>query len=120
MSLRDELQADLAEAFDEVGGLADAVSEFEGNHLGDVVYDPVEMEYISTETPFWGRGIFAGYTLWEISSLGIPETDTKLICLANEITRVPVAGDKIEGLAVKSVTRDPVSATLEIQLGGGG
>lgn len=117
MGLRDELQADLAEAFDDEDGLAGAVSEFSGVHMGEVVYDPVEMEYTAEETPFSGRGVFTDFTLFELSALGIPESDRKLICLANEITRVPESGDTIEDLSVKSVERDPVGATLTIQLG---
>ncbi|NAW35000.1 glutamate 5-kinase [Halomonas alimentaria] len=115
MGLKADLEESLAEAFDT--DLADAVSEFSGVHMGEVVYDPVEMEYTAEETPFSGRGVFTDYTLWELDTLGIPATDVKLICLANEIDRVPEVDDKIEDLAVKSVERDPVSATLEIQLG---
>lgn len=118
MSLRDELQRDLAEAFNDADGLADAVSAFEGNHRGDCSYDPVEMETVCQNLPITGRGVFTQYSLWEINTLGIPSKDTKLIVLVNEITRVPEAGDTIEGLTVRGVTRDPVEATLTIQMGG--
>lgn len=121
MGLRDDLQADLAEAFD--GDLSDAVTAFIGTRSVasdtdtgiDDWMNPPDMPSSSTLT-YSGRGVFDSYTTYELDSDIIDVTDVKLICLANEITGTPIADDKINGYSVVRVDKDPALATYEIQL----
>ena len=121
MGLRDDIQADLAEAFDDE--LADAVTAFTGvrtvaSDTDDGVDDwmnPPGEPSASTLT-YSGRGVFTDYSKYELDSDIINVTDVKLICLANEITNEPIADDKINGYSVVRVSKDPALATYEIQL----
>ena len=121
MGLRDDLQADLAEAFDDE--LSDAVTAFVGTRTVaddtdsgiDDWMNPPDTPSASTLT-YTGRGVFTDYSTYELNSDIINVTDVKLICLANEITNEPIADDKINGYSVVMVNRDPANATYEIQL----
>ena len=121
MGLRDELQADLAEAFDDE--LSDAVTAFIGTRTTasdtdagiDDWMNPPGAPSSSTLT-YTGRGVFDGYSTYELNSDIINVTDVKLIVLQNEITAEPIADDKINGYSVVMVNRDPANATYEIQL----
>ena len=121
MGLRDDLQADLAEAFNT--DLSDAVTAFTGTRtvasetddgFDDWMLPPGEPS-ASTLT-YTGRGVFSDYSKYELDSDIIDVTDVKLICLANEITAEPIADDKINGYRVVMVNRDPALASYEIQL----
>ena len=121
MGLRDELQADLAEAFDDE--LADAITAIVGTRTTasdtdtgeDDWMNPPDAPTASTLT-YTGRGVFTDYSTYELNSDIINVTDIKLICLTNEITAEPIADDKINGYSVVRVSRDPIAATFEIQL----
>lgn len=121
MGLRDDLQADLAEAFDD--DLADAVTAFTGvrtvaSETDDGVDDwmnPPGEPSASTLT-YSGRGVFTDYSTYELNSDIINVTDVKLIVLQNEIAAEPIADDKINGYSVVRVSKDPALATYEIQL----
>lgn len=121
MGLRDDIQADLAEAFD--SDLSDAVTAFTGVRTmaddtdsgGDDWMLPPDAPSNSTLT-YTGRGVFADYTAYELDNDIVQASDVKLICLANEITAEPIADDKINDYRVVRVNRDPASATYEIQL----
>lgn len=121
MGLRDDIQADLAEAFD--SDLSDAVTAFTGvrtiasdtdSGIDDWMLPPGEPS-ASTLT-YSGRGVFADYTAYELDNDIVQASDVKLICLANEITSEPIADDKINGYSVVRVNKDPALATFEIQL----
>lgn len=121
MGLRDDLQADLAEAFyDE---LSDAVTAFTGTRTVaddadsgiDDWMNPPDTPSASTLT-YTGRGVFTDYSTYELNSDIINVTDVKLIVLQNEITAEPIADDKINGYSVVRVSKDPALATFEIQL----
>lgn len=121
MGLRDDLQADLSDAFDD--DLADAVTAFVGTRATASDTDsgiddwmlPPDTPSASTLT-YTGRGVFTDYSKYELNSDIINVTDVKLICLANEITNEPIADDKINGYSVVRVSKDPALATFEIQL----
>ena len=121
MGLRDDLQADLAEAFDD--DLADAVTAFTGTRTVaddtdsgiDDWMNPPDTPSASTLT-YTGRGVFTDYSTYELDSDIIDVTDVKLIVLQNEITAEPIADDKINGYSVIRVSKDPANATYEIQL----
>lgn len=121
MGLRDDIQADLAEAFDD--DLSDAVTAFTGTRTtasdtDDGVDDwmlPPDAVTDSTLT-YTGRGVFADYSTYELESDIINVTDVKLICLTNEIAAEPITDDKINGYSVVRADKDPAGAAYQIQL----
>lgn len=124
MGLRDEIQADLAEAFDE--DLADAVSTFTGTYMGPGVWDPVNETTTAQPVIYTGRGVLDSYDSRRIDDLNILVGDVLLICLANEVTDRPAVGHQItvdDLLTGQQVTYrivspgfDPAKAHYEIQL----
>ena len=116
MGLRDDLTADLAEAFDT--DLADAVTEFEAVRPGVGEYDPVSGTTPSGDVPYTGRGVIGGYRSDEIDGTLIMATDKKLVALQAEVTMEPQVGDTIAGMRVHRVGQDPARATWRVQLRG--
>jgi len=125
MGMRDEIQAELAEAFDD--DLADAVSAFAGTYQGPGVYDPVTEETTAVPVTYTGRGVLAKYETKRIDNINILSGDLQLIALTNEVTDRPAEGhtitapdlaDRAKSISylVKSVQVDPASATYQIQL----
>lgn len=124
MGLRDELQADLAEAFDT--DLADAVVDFTGEYMGPGDWDPVDEVSTAQPVTYTGRGVLSRYEDRRIDNINILVGDVLLICLANEVTDKPAVGheitadDLITGEPVKyrivSPGIDPAKAHYEIQL----
>lgn len=114
MGLRDELTADLAEAFD--GDLADAVTEFVAEHPGPADYDPATGTMTPTMTAYSGRGVFGSYRLDQIDGTLILATDQELTALQAEVTRPPAVGDTIAGMSVVRVEQDPAGVTWAVQL----
>lgn len=124
MGLRDDIQADLAEAFDD--DLADAVSTFTGTYMGPGVWDPVSETSTAQSVTYTGRGVLDNYDSRRIDGVNILVGDVLLICLANEVTDRPAVGhqitadDLITGQAVTyrvvSPEIDPAKAHYEIQL----
>lgn len=115
MSLRAELTAEVAAAFDT--DLADAVTQFEGKRvLGQGPYDPVtETRPEITET-YTGRGVFSGFKQSLVDGVLIMATDKQLTALQAEVTETPKMGDTINGMKVQNVGQDPVSATWRLHL----
>lgn len=116
MGMLAELNAALAEAFDDPDGLADAIKPFTGSRQGAGVYNPATGEVESTITTYTGRGIFAGYKAQEIDGTLILSSDEKLTALQSETTDAPQVGDTVNGKRVEAVGQDPVGATWTVQL----
>lgn len=125
MGLRDELQADLAEAFST--DLADAVLPFSGTYTTPGVWDPVEETSTGVTVTYAGRGVLAKYETKRIDNINILSGDLKLIALSNEVSDRPAEGHTIAApdladrtksvsYVVKGVQVDPASATYQIQL----
>ncbi|MCE1058621.1 glutamate 5-kinase [Pseudomonas alloputida] len=124
MGLRDDIQADLAEAFDD--DLADAVQAFTGSYMGPGVFDPVTETTTAQPVTYTGRGVLDSYDSRRIDGLNILVGDVLLICLANEVTDKPAVGHQITApdlITGESVTYrivspgiDPAKAHYEIQL----
>ena len=114
MGLRDDITADLAEAFD--GDLADAMTEFVAEHPGPAAYDPATGTMTPTMTAYSGRGVFGSYRIDQIDGTLILATDQELTALQAEVTRPPAVGDTIAGLKVVLVDKDPAGVTWTIQL----
>ncbi|MCQ9618393.1 hypothetical protein L1889_18305 [Paenalcaligenes niemegkensis] len=115
MGLRDDLTADIAEAFDT--DLADAVTSFAGTRvIGLGPRDPVtETRPEITET-YTGRGVFGSFEINVVDGVDILRTDTKVTALQAEVTDTPKIDDTINGMKVISVGADPAKATHSIQL----
>lgn len=126
MGLRDELQADLAEAFNT--DLADAVAAVNGSRSVPGTYDPEKGGSTPATTLYYaGRGVFGQYKAREIDGTRILASDVRLKALQNEllmteagvITGTPAApaiGDLISGYRVVNVGQDAAKATWTIQL----
>ncbi|WP_444756786.1 glutamate 5-kinase [Pseudomonas sp. A014] len=125
MGLRDELQADLAEAFNT--DLADAVLTFTGEYMGPGVWDPVNETTTAQPVTYTGRGVLSRYEDSRVDNVNILVGDLRLTALANEVTDTPDVGHKITApdlmdrskqvvYLVKSARSDPASATYRLQL----
>lgn len=125
MGLRDDLQRDLAEAFNT--DLADAVNPVVGVRKVQGEYDPDSGSTSETVTNYAGRGVSGKYLAKEIDGSLIQTTDEKLtilqtelfITLAGEPTEtlaIPEIGDAIGGKRAMNVSQDPAKATWTVQL----
>lgn len=128
MGMREELQADLAEAFDDPEGLADAVKPVAGSRTVKGGYDPEIGGTVPASTIHYiGRGVFGSYLAKEIDGSRIQTQDVKLLVLQNElfegqadaVTAIPAEpkiGDLISGFRTLNVSEDPAKATWTVQL----
>jgi tellurite resistance-related uncharacterized protein len=124
MGIRDDLQTDIAEAFDT--DLADAVNDFTGSYIIEGAVDPVTEESTSETITYTGRGVLSRYSLNRVDGVNILHGDLKLTALANEVTDKPevdhliTAPDLItaspQRYKVISAGTDPAKATYSIQL----
>ena len=124
MGIRDEIQADLAEAFDD--DLSEAVSAFTGTYMGHGVRDPISETTTAQPVNYTGRGVLDSYDSRRIDGLNILVGDVLLICLANEVTDKPAVGHQITApdlitgepatYRIVSPGIDPAKAHYEIQL----
>ena len=116
MGLREDIQTDLAEAFDT--DLADAVQPFTGGVTIPGAWDPVtEAAGLPVVIAYSGRGVFDAFKMEKVDGVNIRATDQLLIALTNEtLGGTPDIGHKINGFDVVNVQTDPASAHYEIQL----
>lgn len=124
MGMREELQADIAEAFNT--DLADAVQQFTGSYTGPGKWDPVTETNTGQKITYSGRGVIDNYADDLIDGLNIKVGDMMLLCLVNEVTGTPAAGHKITAKSLMSGADveytvikpgiDPVGAHYEMQL----
>ena len=126
MGMREDLQAELAEAFDSADWLGDAVNAFVGSYVVAGEVDPVTEESTSQTVTYSGRGVLSGYSLNRIDGVNILHGDLKLTALTNEVTDKPAenhiitAPDLVTGkqqsYKVVTVGTDAAKATYSIQL----
>lgn len=127
MGMRDEIQAEMAEAFDDPDGLADAVKPVAGVRKVAGDYDPDTGTAPEESITYGGRGVFGSYLAKEIDGSLIQTTDERLLILQNELfitlegtptamIAEPQIGDIIVGKRALNVNQDPVGATWTIQL----
>ncbi|HEK0905446.1 TPA: hypothetical protein SMQ04_000156 [Pseudomonas putida] len=128
MGMREELQAELAQAFDDPDGLADAVKPVAGTRTIKGGYDPAIGGTVPASTlHYTGRGVFGSYLAKEIDGSRIQTEDVKLLVLQNElfegqagaVTDAPAApkiGDLVSGYRALNVSEDPAQATWTVQL----
>lgn len=126
MGMRDDIQADIAEAFDD--DLADAVKSFTGTREEAGEYDPATGEAPTEVTEYQGRGVFGAFRQEEIDGQHIRQTDEKLTALQNEVLLLdeqgeatttpatPQVDDVVDGKKVAVVNQDPAAATWTLAL----
>ncbi|RQN75133.1 glutamate 5-kinase [Acinetobacter baumannii] len=119
MGLRDEIQADIAEAFNE--DLSDAVHTFTCERTSKTNWDPKTETYIEVKENYSGRGVlFGSYNQYEIQTLGVLATDKKATVLQNEVTKEPMIDDEwstAQGTyRIMHIKQDPISASWKCQL----
>lgn len=119
MSLRDEITADIAEAFD--SDLADAVTEFIGSRwVPTGPPDPINQTQPGETVTYTGRGVFGSFGVQVSEALGILRTDIKLTALQAEVSDTPKIDDDIEREGVKyrviHVSADPANVTHVLQI----
>ena len=119
MGLHDEITADIKDAFNT--DLADAVKPFTGSRtiqgepsIEDILTNTVGSN--STTINYSGRGVFGGYSEFEVDNESIMANDVKLTALQSEVTARPQLDDVINGYQVVAVNQDPASVTFNIQL----
>lgn len=115
MSLRAELTAEVAAAFDT--DLADAVTQFEGKRVvGQGPYDPVTETRPEIIEIYTGRGVFSGFKQSLVDGVLIMATDKQLTALQAEVTDTPKMGDTINGMKVQNVGQDPTTSVWRLHL----
>ncbi|AVN22487.1 glutamate 5-kinase [Acinetobacter pittii] len=119
MGLRDEIQAEIAEAFDE--DLADAVHTFTCERIVSTSWNPKTNTSENVVENYSGRGVlFGSYNQYEIQTLGVLATDNKAVILQNEVTMVPKIDDEwVTGLGtfrVIHIQQDPAATIWKCQL----
>ena len=119
MGLHDEVTAGIKEAFNT--DLADAVKLFAGSRtvqgepsVEDILTNTVGSN--STTINYSGRGVFGGYSEFEVDNESIMANDVKLTALQSEVTTRPQLDDVINGMSVISVCKDPTDTVYTIQL----
>jgi hypothetical protein len=121
MGMRDELQEELAAAFNE--DLADAVDTFTCEkpiYSGEFDFETQTYPVVGSES-YSGRGVlFGSYLKDMVKPTDYQVTDSKATVLQNEVTQVPQIDDvwvtSKGDFKVVNIGADPVSATYSIQL----
>jgi len=119
MGLREELQADIAEAFNE--DLADAVHPFTCDRVVSSNWNPKTNTSEDIVERYEGRGVlFGSYSQYEILTLGVLATDKKATVLQNEVTKEPKIDDEwntAQGtFRIMHIKQDPIGASWKCQL----
>ena len=104
MGIRDELQTEVAAAFDT--DLKDAVKDFTGTYTVRGDWDPVTETGSETQVTYSGRGVLARYKLRRIDGVNILHGDLKLTALVNEVTDKPAVGHFV-------TAPDPITGVLQ-------
>lgn len=119
MSLRAEIQSDIAEALNE--DLADAVHTFSCERITRSNWNPVTETYDEVNESYTGRGVlFGSYNQYEVQSLGVLATDKKATVLQNEVTMIPKVDDEWSTshgkFRVINIQQDPAATIWKCQL----
>ena len=119
-NMRDELQEELAAAFNE--DLADAVDTFTCEkpiYSGVFDFETQTYPVVGSES-YSGRGVRGNYLRDIVKPIDYQTTDAKVIVLQNELTGIPQIGDvwqfKDGGFEVKNISQDPTSSIWTCQL----
>ena len=121
MGIKDDIQAEVAAAFDE--DLADAVDSFTCTKLiysGEFDFETQTYPVIGSES-YSGRGVLFGSYLKDlVKPADYQAEDAKAIVLQNEVAGIPQIDDvwatSKGDFKVVNIGADPVAATFTIQL----
>ena len=120
MGMRDELQEELAVAFNE--DLADAVDSFTCEKLiysGEFDFETQTYPVVGSES-YSGRGVRGNYLRDMVKPIDYQTTDAKAIVLQNELTGIPQIGDVWQfgdgNFKVINIGQDPTKSIYVIQL----
>ena len=119
MGLRDELQTDIAEAFD--SDLADTITTFTCSkeiQSGDFDFETQTYPTVTVEQ-YSGRGVFGSYKRDLVKPIDYQVEDVKATVLQNEVTGVPQIDDVwVAGVEFKvlSISKDPSESIWICQL----
>jgi len=120
MGMRDELQEELAAAFNE--DLADAVDSFTCEKLiysGEFDFETQTYPIVGNES-YSGRGVRGNYLRDMVKPIDYQTTDAKVIVLQNELTGIPQIGDVWQyddgNFKVINIGQDPTKSIYVIQL----
>ena len=104
--------------FNQLFAIPDAVKDF--TIAREIVYDddwannsPTVSDTIITS----GRGVFTGFNSYEIDGETIKRDDVKLIALQAETAEIKL-NDKINGMVVININKDPADVAWIVQLRG--
>ena len=114
--MKQEITQELKQAFDT--DLADAVRDFV--IAREIVYDDDWANNSTTVADTIitsGRGVFTGFNSHEIDGETIKRDDVKLIALQAETAKIEL-NDKINGMVVVNVAKDPADVAWIVQLRG--
>ena len=118
--MREEVQAELAAAFNE--DLADAVDTFTCEkpiYSGEFDFETQTYPVVGSES-YSGRGVRGNYLRDMVKPIDYQTTDAKAIVLQNELTGIPQIGDVWQyddgNFKVVNIGADPVAATYTLQL----
>lgn len=118
--MREELQAELAAAFDE--DLADAVDSFTCEKLiysGEFDFETQTYPIVGDES-YSGRGVLGNYLKDLVKPTDYQVEDAKAVVLQNEVTGIPQIGDVWQfsdgGFEVKNISQDPTGSIWTCQL----
>ena len=119
-NMREELQAELAAAFND--DLADAVDSFTCEkpiYSGEFDFETQTYPVVGSES-YSGRGVRGNYLRDMVKPIDYQTTDAKVIVLQNELTGIPQIGDVWQfrdgGFEVKNISQDPTSSIWTCQL----
>ena len=116
MGLRNDLQADIAEAFDD--DLADAVTSFTYREVARTM-DPNTNTSSEVTTDYASRGVFTNFRREDLKDSNVLPTDTQVIVLQNELATTPtIEGFVIDGTDYYTIIRvrqDPAKASWSLQ-----
>lgn len=120
MGMRDELQEELAAAFND--DLADAVDSFTCTkpiYSGEFDFETQTYPVVGSES-YSGRGVRGNYLRDMVKPIDYQTTDAKAIVLQNELTGIPQIGDVWQfrdgGFEVKNIGQDPTLSIWTCQL----
>jgi hypothetical protein len=124
MGIREEIQAEIADAFN--AELTDAVVDFDACYVIRSDWDPVTETGNEIIVRYGGRGILAAYALEIIDGVNVLKGDLRLMALKNEVSAVPkeehtvTVPDLVTGQrqthTIISVKVDPAAVRYVIQL----
>ena len=115
MGLNSEITADIANAFDT--DLSDAVTEFTAIRRVHSANDWPINDNTGKDEEYQGRGVFGSYHAYEVDGETVRREDVKLIALQAETAEIKL-NDKINGMSVINITKDPADVAWFVQLRG--